>query len=222
MHCNIIGEHKKKDRLAADPPNPEKAARSIAGHFRLLGAFCGAILICITGRTGWPWRLGGGFILDCFALPLATTSHLVATATSICSKPIKLEAVDLMQKSPQELDRIVGRNIRVYRLAQGLSQTELADQLGLTFQQVQKYEKGLNRVGAGRLFEISKILDVPLLSMFEGSKVPQSKGGRPSPFDLLADPLSLRLVEAFSEIAEPRTRHSLVAFVESIIASHKS
>jgi transcriptional regulator with XRE-family HTH domain len=127
-----------------------------------------------------------------------------------------------MSKSPQEIDRIVGRNIRVYRLAKGLSQTELADQLGVTFQQVQKYEKGKNRVGAGRLFEISKILDVPLLSMFEGSKVVRSKADRPSPFDLLADPLSLRLVQAFAEIAEPRTRHSLVALVESIIASDKA
>jgi transcriptional regulator with XRE-family HTH domain len=108
-------------------------------------------------------------------------------------------------------DGIVGRNIRVYRLVKGLSQTQLADQLGLTFQQVQKYEKGKNRIGAGRLFEISKILDVPLLSMFEGSKVVRSKADRPSPFDLLADPLSLRLVQAFAEIAAERLK-SLSAF----------
>jgi transcriptional regulator with XRE-family HTH domain len=127
-----------------------------------------------------------------------------------------------MSKSPQEVDRVVGRNIRIYRLAKGLSQTELADQLGLTFQQVQKYEKGTNRVGAGRLLEISKILDVSLLSMFEGSRLVQSKGARPSPFDMLADPLAQRLVRAFSEIAEPRMRNTLVAFVESVIVSRKT
>ena len=126
-----------------------------------------------------------------------------------------------MSKSPQEVDRIVGRNVRIYRLAKGLSQTELADQLGLTFQQVQKYEKGVNRVGAGRLFEISKILDVSIVSMFRGTSAARSKGDPPSPFDLLADPLSLRLVSAFSEIAEPRMRHALVAFVESVIVSRK-
>ena len=87
-----------------------------------------------------------------------------------------------MPRTPHEVDRIVGRNIRIYRLAKGLSQTQLADQLGLTFQQVQKYEKGKNRVGAGRLFEISQILDVPLPSMFEGSKMVRSKADRSSPF----------------------------------------
>lgn len=126
-----------------------------------------------------------------------------------------------MQKSPKELDRIVGRNIRVYRMAKGLSQTTLGDKLGVTFQQIQKYEKGVNRVGAGRLFEISKMLDVPLYSMFAGSQITQSSNDGSSPFDLLTDPLSLRLVQAFSEIRESRMRNSLVTFVESITSSRR-
>ena len=68
------------------------------------------------------------------------------------------------------------------------------------FQQIQKYEKGTNRVGSGRLFEISVILGVSVLTLFEGGKATLAKGDDSSPFNLLADPLSLRLVQAFSEI----------------------
>jgi transcriptional regulator with XRE-family HTH domain len=127
-----------------------------------------------------------------------------------------------MVKSPNDLDAVVGRNIRAYRLARRLSQTELGNKLGITFQQIQKYEKGVNRVGSGRLFEISTILGVSVTSMFEGGKAVQSKSVGESPVDLLADPLSLRLVQAFSEITERQTRHSLVALIESISASRKS
>ena len=64
----------------------------------------------------------------------------------------------MAHRGPDAVDKLVGRNIRVLRLAKGLSQTELADALGVTFQQVQKYEKGTNRVGSGRLLKISGIL----------------------------------------------------------------
>ena len=114
------------------------------------------------------------------------------------------------------MDKVVGRNIRVHRLAKGMSQTDLANELGITFQQIQKYEKGTNRVGSGRLFEISVILGVSVLTLFEGGKATLAKGDDSSPFNLLADPLSLRLVQAFSEISERRTRHSLVDLVESM------
>jgi transcriptional regulator with XRE-family HTH domain len=114
------------------------------------------------------------------------------------------------------LDKVVGRNVRVHRLAKGMSQTDLANELGITFQQIQKYEKGTNRVGSGRLFEISVILGVSVLTLFEGGKATLAKGDDSSPFNLLADPLSLRLVQAFAEIPERRTRHSLVDLVESM------
>ena len=88
------------------------------------------------------------------------------------------------------MDKIVGRNIRIYRLAKGLSQTDLANKLGITFQQIQKYEKGTNRVGSGRLFEISTILGVSVIALFEGSKAVMTKHDEASPMNLLADPLS--------------------------------
>jgi transcriptional regulator with XRE-family HTH domain len=123
----------------------------------------------------------------------------------------------MRSRGPQTLDKVVGRNVRVHRLAKGMSQTDLANELGITFQQIQKYEKGTNRVGSGRLFEISQILGVSVMALFEGSKSTLAKGGDDSsPFNLLADPLSLRLVQAFSEISERRTRHSLVELLESM------
>jgi transcriptional regulator with XRE-family HTH domain len=124
----------------------------------------------------------------------------------------------MSRKPASNMDKTVGRNIKVYRLAKGLSQTELADSLGLTFQQVQKYEKGVNRVGSGRLFQISNVLDVPLMSFFEGGDAATSSR-EASPFDLLADPQSLKLVQAFAEITNRRTRRAVVALVEAMISS---
>jgi transcriptional regulator with XRE-family HTH domain len=127
-----------------------------------------------------------------------------------------------MPRVVDNVDRIVGRNIRIQRLAKGLSQTELASSLGVTFQQVQKYEKGTNRVGSGRLLLISKALGIPLLDLFEGSKVSTSKSDEKSPIDLLTDPLSLRLVRAFSGISKQQVRHNLVALVESMTDGRRS
>jgi transcriptional regulator with XRE-family HTH domain len=126
------------------------------------------------------------------------------------------------KRGPKTVDKIVGRNVRIYRLAKGLSQTDLANKLGITFQQIQKYEKGTNRVGSGRLFEISQFLGISLLALFEGSKAALATNDESSPFGLLADPLSLRLVQAFSEIAERRTRYSLVELVESMGVHRKA
>jgi transcriptional regulator with XRE-family HTH domain len=102
----------------------------------------------------------------------------------------------MKSRGPQSLDKVVGRNVRVHRLAKGMSQTDLANELGITFQQIQKYEKGTNRVGSGRLFEISVILGVSVLTLFEGGKATLAKGDDSSPFNLLADPLSLRLASS--------------------------
>src|SRR5262245_26769175 len=75
----------------------------------------------------------------------------------------------MTRKGPDSIDQMVGRNIRIYRLQKRLTQTDLADQLGLTFQQVQKYEKGTNRVGSGRLLKIATFLGVPVTALFKGS-----------------------------------------------------
>jgi transcriptional regulator with XRE-family HTH domain len=115
--------------------------------------------------------------------------------------------------TPDAVDVAVGRNIRIQRMSKGLSQTDLAVRLGISFQQVQKYEKGINRVGAGRLIRIAKILEVPLMALFV-----EAKDARPSiplsPLRLIADPMPLRLAQAFSAIDDAEIRRSLVALVE--------
>jgi transcriptional regulator with XRE-family HTH domain len=120
-------------------------------------------------------------------------------------------------RGPDAVDKLVGRNIRVFRLAKGLSQTDLAQHIGVTFQQVQKYEKGTNRVGSGRLLKISSILGTTITDFFEGSDQLHDTARR-SISEQLAEPQSVRLVQAFSEIDEPDIRRTLVQLIEKIAA----
>lgn len=121
------------------------------------------------------------------------------------------------RKQPDLIDALVGRNVRVQRLRKGLSQEKLAALLGITFQQVQKYERGVNRIGSGRLYRISRIFDIPLTALFEGSEAEPGTAG--SMLDLLADPHSMRLVQAMAEIADTELRRSIVQLVERIVSS---
>jgi transcriptional regulator with XRE-family HTH domain len=89
----------------------------------------------------------------------------------------------MSNKSATKIDKLVGRNTRLHRLAAEFTQEELGEKLGVTFQQVQKYEKGTNRVGSGRLYEIAEILDVPLKSFFDG-ETQQNDSRNSSPFRL--------------------------------------
>ena len=82
-----------------------------------------------------------------------------------------------MKKSPNDADRNIGSRMRARRIAIGMSQEKLGDMLGLTFQQVQKYEKGVNRVGAGRLLDIAAILQVPVAYFYEGLPTGDGKDG---------------------------------------------
>ena len=110
----------------------------------------------------------------------------------------------------------VGRNVRLWRMAKGLSQGQLADQLGITFQQVQKYEAGSNRIGTGRLVKIAATLGVPISLLFEGT------GGTAASRSLLApvaDRRSFRLAQAFAAITNTRVRLSLLNLVEKIAAT---
>jgi transcriptional regulator with XRE-family HTH domain len=116
-------------------------------------------------------------------------------------------------KQPNEIDRLVAHNIRIQRLAKGMSQTELADRIGVTFQQVQKYEKGVNRVGSGRLAQIAGILDVPLATLFDGVEGAR-RAGTLSPLRLLANAQALRLAEAFARIKDGATRRVVVQMVD--------
>jgi len=119
-------------------------------------------------------------------------------------------------KSPSHVDVTVGRNVRIWRMAKGLSQAELANRLGITFQQVQKYEIGGNRIPMGRLVKIAAILGVPTAALFEGTN-----GAEPSRtlLALVADRRSFRLAHAFAVIGDGALRLSLVNLVEKIAAT---
>jgi transcriptional regulator with XRE-family HTH domain len=116
-------------------------------------------------------------------------------------------------KTPHPNDVIVGQNIRLHRIAAKMAQTELGQKLGVTFQQVQKYEKGTNRVGAGRLQIIAEVLNVPVTAFYGGGK--RVRGGN-SPLELLSETDAFNLAEAFSKIGNPAIRHALVALVKSL------
>jgi len=125
----------------------------------------------------------------------------------------------MTRKGPDHVDQIVGRNIRIYRLQKRLTQTELADQLELTFQQVQKYEKGTNRVGSGRLLKIATFLGVPVTALFIGSDE-MADTDKQSIFDQLARPHANRLLQAFARIDDDGLRRSVVQLVEEIADNH--
>ena len=126
-------------------------------------------------------------------------------------------------KTPNPIDRHVGSRVRMRRMMLAMSQTDLGDALGLTFQQVQKYEKGTNRVGASRLQHISHVLQVPVAFFFEGAPhqpgQPKGLGEAPSPayvFDFLATSDGLALTKAFTRIKESKLRRRIVDLVEEI------
>jgi transcriptional regulator with XRE-family HTH domain len=114
----------------------------------------------------------------------------------------------IVKKATNPVDRHVGSRVRMRRLILGMSQSKLADGLGLTFQQVQKYEKGTNRMGASRLQHISHILQVPVPFFFEGAPqlTGQGFGQAPSPAyvsEFLATTDGLALTKAFTRIKSP-------------------
>jgi transcriptional regulator with XRE-family HTH domain len=123
-------------------------------------------------------------------------------------------------KRPDPVDVEVGHRIRIERLARGLSQTALANQLGVTFQQVQKYEKGVNRVGAGRLTKIAEVLGVAVGTFFTGKEILESEqgrtGGEASPLKLLTVSGAFRLLRAYADIEDGNLRRSIVDLVEQI------
>ena len=128
-------------------------------------------------------------------------------------------------KFPNPTDKYVGSRVRMRRLMLHMSQERLADQLGLTFQQVQKYEKGTNRISASRLQEISQILEVPVPFFFEGapqtSVRPHIVGEAPSPAyvtEFLATSDGLALVDAFRRIKNVSLKRSIVRLVEELTA----
>ena len=128
-------------------------------------------------------------------------------------------------KSPDPTDRDVGSRVRMRRMMLNMSQEKLGDALGLTFQQVQKYEKGTNRIGASRLQHISRILQVPVSFFFDGApEIPGQATGMsemPSPAyvsDFLATSDGLALTKAFVQIKNSKLRRRIVDLVQAIVA----
>src|SRR5271166_1411057 len=131
----------------------------------------------------------------------------------------------LAKKAPNPTDKHVGSRVRMRRMMLAMSQEKLGDALGLTFQQIQKYEKGTNRVGASRIQQIAEVLQIPVSFLFEGG--PTSSPGKDSfgegtsptyVSDFLATSEGLALTRAFTRIADGKLRRSIVDLVEQIAA----
>lgn len=133
---------------------------------------------------------------------------------------------------PRPVDVHVGSRVRLRRTMLGMSQEKLGQAIGLTFQQVQKYERGTNRIGASRLFELSKVLDVPVSFFFDD--MPQDiAGAQPSAVglsepespayeaDTLAKRETLELVRAYYRIRSPKVRKRVFELAKALAKSHE-
>jgi len=128
------------------------------------------------------------------------------------------------KKQANPIDAHVGQRVRLRRMLVGMSQERLGELLGLTFQQVQKYEKGINRIGAGRLFEVAGILDVPISFFYEdliGDKARAARGfaegGSPPPvMEFVSSGEGLQLSLAFMRIKDTKVRRKILDLVRSL------
>jgi transcriptional regulator with XRE-family HTH domain len=121
----------------------------------------------------------------------------------------------MAKKAPNPIDKHVGSRVRMRRMMLGMSQEKLGDALSLTFQQVQKYEKGVNRVGAARLQQIATALDVPVTFFYDGD----GKAREVESLLFLDSAFSLRLLRAYSKIKDQTVQRQLVSLMESIAAN---
>ncbi len=128
-----------------------------------------------------------------------------------------------MKKTPDPIDRHVGSRVRMQRVLMKMSQEKLGDALGLTFQQVQKYEKGTNCIGASRLQQISKTLNVPPSFFFEGAPVSdaaqsgfEEEGSSKFVVDFLGTAEGLHLNRSFARIRDPKVRKRIVELVATL------
>lgn len=128
-------------------------------------------------------------------------------------------------KKPHPIDVHVGGRVRLRRTMLGMSQDRLADSLGLTFQQIQKYEKGVNRIGASRVFEISRVLGVPIQFFFDDFDVntgrsygfaEQGPDDGMAMMELLNTPEGVQLCKHFASIKDPKIRKRVLELVKSL------
>ena len=129
-----------------------------------------------------------------------------------------------MKKSTGSIDKEVGSRVRMRRISIGMSQEKLGDMLGLTFQQVQKYEKGTNRISVARLVDIAKILDVNIHFFFNGIRSAKNDPGfaedevPPYISEVMSTPEGLQLIRTFTGIKNPKVRKSIVQLVTALAA----
>ncbi len=134
------------------------------------------------------------------------------------------------EKKPHPVDVHVGGRVRLRRSMLGMSQDKLGESLGLTFQQIQKYEKGVNRIGASRLFEIAHILGVPVQFMFEDYDVATGRAygfsesgaedeDSAAVTSLLNSPEGVQLCKHFAEIRDPKVRKRIIDLIKSLSAA---
>jgi transcriptional regulator with XRE-family HTH domain len=133
----------------------------------------------------------------------------------------------MVQKSASPIDRHVGARVRMLRMMAHMTQEKLGEALGITFQQVQKYEKGANRISASKLQQISSILNVSVSFFFEGIPMPEQS---PLPADVpsateinefLTSREGLALTRAFVRIEDPKLRRRIVDLIEQIQETHQ-
>ncbi|MEM0930573.1 MAG: helix-turn-helix transcriptional regulator [Pseudomonadota bacterium] len=134
------------------------------------------------------------------------------------------------KRAPHPIDVHVGSRVRLRRMMQGISQDRLGEELGLTFQQVQKYEKGVNRIGASRLYEIARILSVPvqffyddygdgpetLIGFAETQRSMEPKDERADFLATLSTPEGMQLCRAFSKIKDYQVRRRVLDLVKTL------
>ncbi len=134
---------------------------------------------------------------------------------------------------PHPVDVHVGARVRIRRAFLGMSQTKLGDAIGLTFQQVQKYERGANRIGSSRLYDVARVLDVPVEFFFEdmppavaASSPSQGRRKAKEPPSYELDPMAkqetLELVRAYYKISDPQVRKRLFAMVKVVGAAFEN
>jgi transcriptional regulator with XRE-family HTH domain len=126
-----------------------------------------------------------------------------------------------MKKRVQDpRDPRIGMRIRTLRLERGLSQAELGEMLGISFQQIQKYEKGVNRVSAGRLHRVAEALHVPVTFFYAGFAPDRGRADShfiELGFELLQTSGAIRLLRAYSRIDNPKVRHLFMRLAESVV-----
>lgn len=157
-------------------------------------------------------------------------SEMARQTEAVTNKPPKRPAGRPRIGKPHPIDVHVGSRVRLRRTLLGMSQEKLGDAIGLTFQQVQKYERGANRIGASRLYDLSRVLDVPVSFFFDDAPVTEADPAHlegvheePGQFDL--DPMAkretLELVRAYYRVSDPAVRKRLFELTKSLANAYR-